>query len=426
VIETTDVAIIGAGPSGAIAAALLRKYGHRVVVLEQTHFPRFSIGESLLPQCMEFIAEAGMLDAVNSAGFQYKNGAAFARNGEKAAFDFRDKFSPGMGTTFQVQRARFDQVLAEEAAKAGADIRFGHRIDAFGYGEDERPLLTYFDNEGQRQQLSAGFVLDASGFGRVLPRLLDLELPSDFPLRMSLFTHIEDNISDPLHDRDKILIVVHPRFEEVWYWLIPFSNGRCSLGVVAPKGFFDTATSTPEQLLREAVNTSPDLSQLLANARFDTPVNQIGGYACNVKSLWGKGYALLGNAGEFLDPVFSSGVTIAMKSASLAAPLVNRALSGGEVDWETEYAQPLRLGVDTFRTYVTAWYEGSFQKVIFSQGQQPEVRAMIASILAGYAWDTNNPFVRESRRRLNTLVALCTEPAFSPTAGPSCEVLPCS
>jgi len=405
-IESTDVAIIGAGPSGSIAAALLRKLGHRVVVLEQAHFPRFSIGESLLPQCMEFIAEAGMLDAINNAGFQYKNGAAFARNGNHAAFDFRDKFSPGMGTTFQVQRARFDQLLAEEAAKAGADIRFGHRIEAFDH-DAGRPILTLLDNEGERRQISAGFVLDASGFGRVLPRLLGLELPSDFPVRMSLFTHIEDNISDPKHDRDKILIVVHPQFSDVWYWLIPFSNGRCSVGVVFPKGLFDTDKIAHEQLLRDAINASPDLSSLLGNARFDTPVRQLGGYACNVTSLWGKGYALLGNAGEFLDPVFSSGVTIAMKSASLAAPLVSRSLAGSDVDWEQEYARPLRQGVDTFRTYVTAWYDGSFQKVIFSKEHQADVRAMIASILAGYAWDTNNPFVRESQRRLTALVELC-------------------
>jgi flavin-dependent dehydrogenase len=136
-------------------------------------------------------------------------------------------------------------------------------------------------------------------------------------------------------------------------------------------------------------------------------VNAISGYSCNVKSLWGQGYALLGNAGDFLDPVFSSGVTIAMKSASLAAPLVDQQLRGAAVDWETAYAQPLRLGVETFRTYVTSWYEGGFQDVIFADNGQPDIRAKISSILAGYAWDTSNPLVKESRRRLNALVELC-------------------
>lgn len=408
-IETTDVAVIGAGPSGSIAAALLRQHDLKVTVLEQATFPRFSIGESLLPQCMEYMREAGLEEAVDRAGFQYKNGAAFARDGRYAAFDFRDKFSSGRGTTYQVQRATFDHLLASEAATTGAEFRYRHRLEAFDYHEGQ-PLLSYRDDQDRPRQLKAGYVLDASGFGRVLPRLLDLELPSDFPVRMAVFTHIEDRISDPAHDRDKILIVVHPEHDDVWYWLIPFSNGRCSVGVVARRDFFTDPTDTSEQriaVLQNALAQSPDLTRLLDEAVFDTEGRVIGGYSCKVKSLWGPGFALLGNAGEFLDPVFSSGVTIAMKSASLAAPLVARQLTGGTVDWEQEYAEPLRAGVDTFRTYVTGWYDGSFQKVVFATNHQPQVRAMISSILAGYAWDTENPFVRDSQRRLNTLVALC-------------------
>ncbi len=405
--ETTDVAIIGAGPSGTIAAALLRQYGHRVLILERSHFPRFSIGESLLPQCMTFIEEAGMTAAVAAAGFQPKNGAAFARDGREATFDFRRKTSPGPGTTFQVQRARFDQLLAEQAAAAGVDIRFGHSLEGLGETEAGTPRLAVRNDSGEELQVDCRFVLDASGFGRVLPRLLELETPSDFPVRQSLFTHIEDNIDDPRYDREKILIVVHPQREDVWYWLIPFSDGRSSIGVVAEEHFFAENTDGTE-LLRAAVAASPDLTHLLGNARFDSQVRRIHGYARNVTSLWGRNFALLGNAGEFLDPVFSSGVTIAMKSASLAAPLVDRQLRGETVAWEEEYAVPLKRGVDTFRAYVNAWYDGSFQEVIFSTRQQPEVRAMICSILAGYAWDTDNPFV-QNPARLQTLVALCRD-----------------
>jgi flavin-dependent dehydrogenase len=124
--------------------------------------------------------------------------------------------------------------------------------------------------------------------------------------------------------------------------------------------------------------------------------------------LWGKGYALLGNAGEFLDPVFSSGVTIALKSASLAAAALQRQFAGETVDWESEYAIPLKKGVDTFRTFVDSWYSGGFQKVIFYEKQQPEVRRMIAAILAGYAWDDSNPYAKESKRRLKALEEICS------------------
>ncbi len=152
---------------------------------------------------------------------------------------------------------------------------------------------------------------------------------------------------------------------------------------------------------------TPSLRQLLAHARWDTPARQIVGYSANVKSLWGPGYALLGNAGEFLDPVFSSGVTIAFKSASMAAALLQRQFAGEAVDWQSEYAVPLKKGVDTFRAFVESWYSGAFQRIIFRDGHLPEIRRMICSILAGYAWDQSNPYVRETQRRLATLEEIC-------------------
>ncbi|MBB5320264.1 NAD(P)/FAD-dependent oxidoreductase [Marinobacter oulmenensis] len=402
----SDVIIIGAGPSGAIAAALLRQKGHQVTILEKQHFPRFSIGESLLPQCMAFIEEAGMMPAVEAAGFQYKNGAAFHYDGRNGAFDFREKFTPGWGTTWQVQRDRFDQILAQEAEKQGTPIHYGHEITAADFS-GEQPVLSVRTDDGRQYQARARYVLDASGFGRVLPRLLDLETPSEFPVRVSLFTHIEDRIDHPGHDRNKILITVHPEHRDVWYWLIPFSNGRSSLGVVVRPDMLDARSGEPMAVLQQMVSEDPNLSEVLANAQWDTPVREIRGYSRNVRQLCGKNYALLGNAAEFLDPVFSSGVTIAMKSASLAVDVLDRQLRGETVDWQADYAEPLMVGVDTFRTYVNAWYEGSFQDVVFAENPSEQIKAMVSSILAGYAWDTDNPYVSESERRLGTLAEIC-------------------
>jgi hypothetical protein len=401
-----DALIIGAGPSGAVAAALLANRGRKVLVLEKDEFPRFSIGESLLPQCMVFLEEAGMLEAVQAGGFQVKNGAGFQYAGKYTDFNFTEKFTPGPGTTFQVQRARFDKILADESARSGADIRYRHEIIAVDVSES-RPRVTYRTPKSAVNTASANFLLDASGFGRVLPRLLDLESPSSFPVRQSCFTHVKDNISDLSFDRNKILISVHPKFRDIWYWTIPFSNGTCSLGVVAEKSSFDGYTDNLEERLMCMVHEEPRLSALLANAEIIQPARQITGYSANVKSLHGKGYALLGNAGEFLDPVFSSGVTIALKSASLAAALLDRQLSGETVDWETDYAVPLKTGVDTFRTFVTSWYDRRLQDIIFHHDQPATVKAMISSILAGYAWDNSNPYVNQSERRVNVLAEIC-------------------
>lgn len=406
--DKNNVIIIGAGPSGSIAGALLQNKGHQVTILEKDLFPRFSIGESLLPQCMEFIEQAGMLDAVKSAGFQLKSGAAFLHNGKYSEFCFSDKFTSGFDSTFQVQRNKFDALLASEAQRMGVEIRWQQEVTAVDF-TDSNPVLTVTESNGNCYQIEAAFVLDASGFGRVLPRLLDLEKPSDFPCRHSLFTHLEDRIDCASYDRNKIRIIVHPVYRGIWYWLIPFSNGRCSLGVVAEPNFLQSPGDDQEQIFRRLIAQEPELAELLKNAVFDTKVNSIKGYSANVSSLYGEGYALLGNAGEFLDPVFSSGVTIAMKSASLAAEVLDKQLNQQAVNWQQEFVEPLQKGVETFRTFVTSWYQGGLQNVVFYNQQQSNIKAMICSILAGYVWDEENPYVKNSGPRLKTLAELCRE-----------------
>ena len=406
--EQTEILIIGAGPAGSVAAGMLRQQGRQVLLLEREQFPRFSIGESLLPQSMEYLEAAGMLRDVVEAGFQFKNGAAFACGDQHAEFDFREKFSPGWGTTYQVQRATFDKILADAAERAGAEIRYRHEVIAVDVTGATAKVVAR-DVGGVEYQVEAQFLLDASGFGRILPRLLKLETPSNFPVRGAIFTHLQDGLAPGASfDRNKILITVHPEHCDVWFWTIPFSNGRCSLGVVAGTEYLAQYAGSDLDRLRAIVGEVAGLSALLANARWDTPARQIVGYSANVEALCGNHYALLGNAGEFLDPVFSSGVTIAFKSASLASACLRRQFAGAQVDWQADYDQPLRKGVDTFRAFVDAWYSGSFQKIIFFAHASTTVRGMLSSILAGYAWDQNNPYVAEPQRRLAVLEELCS------------------
>jgi len=400
-----DVAIIGAGPSGAVAAALLRRAGRSVLVLERQHFPRFSIGESLLPQSMAYLEEAGMLQAVVEAGFQYKNGAHFVYRDKVAAYDFRDKHTAGWGTTYQVERAVFDDLLIRCAAEQGAEVRFGHTVHAMKTGD--APVLDVANEAGARYQVHARFVLDASGFGRVLPRLLNLEAPTRMPTRAAIFTHVRDGIPVDAHDRNKITVAVHPGHRDVWYWMIPLAGGRSSVGCVAEAAFLDVPEEEREHRLRDLIRGEPTLSRLIGDAPFLMPVRHIGGYSANVERLHGPGYALLGNAGEFLDPVFSSGVTIALRSAHLAVETLLRQFSGEAVVWRDAYDVPLRKGIDTFRAFVERWYTGELQDMIFYPEQTPAIRRMISAILAGYAWDESNPYVAEPVRRLNALYEVC-------------------
>ncbi|OED84856.1 FAD-dependent oxidoreductase [Vibrio breoganii] len=405
--ECVQVIVVGAGPSGSIASALLKAQGIDVVVIEKTEFPRFSIGESLLPACMEVIEKAGMLTAVKQYGFQYKNGAAFRRGNTYSEIRFEDKFTAGPFSTYQVKRGEFDKLLADSASEQGVDIRYGHELKQLDFVSDKTLLLVERDG-GDTYEIQTNYVLDASGFGRVLPRLLDLEEPSCLPPRTALFTHIEDNVNalSMDYDREKILVSVHPENNDVWFWLIPFSDGTSSLGVVATPEFFDEYSTDKCLALKALVSEEPGLARLLEGAEYPNPIGELAGYSANVKHLATSNYALLGNAGEFLDPVFSSGVTIAMKSAEYAAECVVRQLAGNKVDWEKEYSEPLMTGVNTFRTYVEGWYDGSFQDVVFHQQPNERILEMISAILAGYAWDVSNPFVKHSKRKLTTLSEL--------------------
>ncbi len=404
-ILSTDVLVIGAGPAGSAVSSMLTNSGHDVLVMEKTVFPRFSIGESLLPQCMVDLEKAGLLEAVQQQNFQVKDGANFTFKEQFSSFLFKDKFSDGPSTTYQVQRAQFDNALIEQAQKMGVQVQFDRELKSIDIN-NEGTSKAYFQNkEGVEQQVNFKFVVDASGFGRALPKQLDLDLPSDFPSRQSLFCHFKDNFSQDF-DRQKILVAVHDENPDIWFWVIPFSDGTSSLGVVGEQKYFDAIEGTSKEKLDHFVSGSKQLSAFLQNAEFHQDIKTIKGYASNVKSLYGDNFVLLGNAGEFLDPVFSSGVTIALRSATLAAPLITKQLKGESVDWENEFSNELKKGVNTFKAFVESWYTGELQTIIMAPKPEPKIKQMICSILAGYTWDPENPYTRNSKRRLSTLANL--------------------
>lgn len=401
--DKLDVVIIGAGPSGAAAAAFLRQKGRSVEVIEKTHFPRFSIGESLLAQSVAILDDAGLLPAVKAGGFQFKDGAAFQLEDDYKDIYFPDKSSPGPGTTFQVMRSKFDKILADGAAEMGAKVVYGEEVTAFESDEDG-VRLTVKNEAGEVRTIEARFCLDGSGFGRTLSRLLDLETPSDFPPRQGIFCQVIDNIDDPTFDRNKILVSIHPEHRHVWYWLIPLADGITSMGVVGSPEIIQAAGATEQERLDNLVAKATRMNEVLKNKQPYREPGTIHGYACSVKSLFGPSYALLGNAAEFLDPVFSSGVTIALKSAQLATGLIDRQLNGETVDWQREFSDELYVGIDTFRACVATWYDESLQRIIFNKPEEAnDIVRHLTSVLAGYAWDRNNPIVQQPSKYLRTV-----------------------
>jgi flavin-dependent dehydrogenase len=407
----TDVLIIGAGPAGAVAAASLHRAGLRTLVVEKQRFPRFVIGESLLPRTMDLLKDVDLLDAVEARGFIHKTGAVFRRGEQICDFDFMNQSGDGWKYTYHVPRAEFDQTIADTVAARGVEMLYGHGVTAINFvnqhveAEIELP-------DGQRRSLRARFVLDCSGYGRVLPRLLNLETPSHYPVRESLFTHVTGDIRPTGRDEGKIWICMHPG--GAWLWIIPFSDGRTSVGVVAEPKFYADYPGDPEAQLRAIVMSDSNAAKRLAGMKVLFPPQRITGFACSVKQLFGPRYALAGNATEFLDPIFSSGVTLAMESGLRAAQVVTRELRGDTVSWQTDYADYLMQGVNTFRSYVNAWYDEKLPTILFAASRNPDVMRQICSVLAGYVWDKSNPYVAQADRALRALASISAAPQSKP------------
>jgi 2-polyprenyl-6-methoxyphenol hydroxylase-like FAD-dependent oxidoreductase len=395
----TDVLVIGAGPAGALAAALLHQEKIPLLVVEKQTFPRFVIGESLLPCSMNMLQNAGLLEAVEARRFMRKHGAVFLRGGQRCDFDFAEQSGDGWKYTYQVPRADFDQALIDAVIARGGDVRFQHSVTAVDFSP-ERARATV-EHNGEKMEVKAQFILDCSGYGRVLPRLLDLEQPSSQPPRAALFTHIAGDQRPLEREEGKIWVCVHP--DGAWIWIIPFSNGRTSVGVVAPPEFFEKYAGEPEAQLRAILMSDENATQRLGKMELLFPPQRVTGYSCSVKKLFGDRFALAGNASEFLDPVFSSGVALAMASAERAAQLLVRQRRGETTDWQTDYADFLMHGVKTFRSYINGWYDGKLPTIFFADQNNRDIMRQICSVLAGYVWDKSNPYVRQADRALSAL-----------------------
>ena len=403
-IEKTDVLVIGAGPAGCIAASIVHKNGLKVRVVEKVKFPRFVIGESLLPRVMDHLDETGLLEDVKKGGFQEKFGAKFVMDDKVCDFNFKEQFTKGWSWTWQVQRAQFDQILAEGVAKKGVPVEFEMGVTAIQFNEDETSVTTVEDVYGNKKQIEARYIIDASGYGRVIPNMLGLNKQSSFDPRKTHFTHFKDPNRPEGIEGNRITVVVHR--QEVWIWIIPFSTGVTSVGFVGNPEFFKDFPEDKTERMKALVADCEFLRERFKGQEMILEARTIEGYAITSTKFFGPGYVTAGNATEFLDPVFSSGVTFAMESGSTAAKLVSRKLKGQTVDFQKEYVDHMMQGINTFRTYVTSWYNGDLHQIFFSKNQDPEIKKQICSVLAGYVWDLDNPFVKKHERAIKALATI--------------------
>lgn len=398
--ENVEVLVMGAGPSGAVAASILHQKGIKIKVVEREKFPRFVIGESLIPRCMENFEEAGFIEGVLAKNFEKKFGARFLRGDEVCNFDFSQKFSEGWDWTWQLPRAEFDKTLTDILESRGVEIEFETTVENVVFNGNNS--VTTVSNKDGKKEIHANFIIDSSGYGRVLPKLLNLDAPSSLDPMAAIFVHLEDQRRPQGVEGTQITFDVLTL--KNWFWVIPFSENRSSLGFVCPKEYLEAIdTGDNTETFRNIIRESDYYRERFDGLDFLFEPKKILAYSSAVKKLYGPGFALTGNSAEFLDPVFSSGVCFASESAAMSAKLAARQLRGETVDWEKEYEEYIMYGVNVFRSYVKTWYSGELQKLFFHPEVNEDIRRKICSVLAGYVWDKENPFVAKHDRAVQAL-----------------------
>jgi flavin-dependent dehydrogenase len=382
------VVVIGGGPGGSVCAAALAKRGRRVLVLEKVRHPRFHLGESLLPLSMPVLEEIGVRDAAR-ARFMMKRGACFhSVSGQQARYGFDEAYGADRGGwALQVPRDEFDEMLLRHAATCGAEVREEWaatrvRFDgARAIGVDAR------EASGAEHAIDAAFVVDASGRDALMAHAARGTTLVPSLDKTAVFTHVRGAWRGEGAREGDIQIIV---FGGGWFWFIPFADGRTSVGAVVSSAWMRAA---PERdapaLFARAVSESQVATRLLVGATQLFEPRATADFSFHVRDIAGDGWIAVGDAGGFIDPLFSTGAHLAMHGGLLGANAIDAALEGGDLSraafagWEAT----MRRGADLFLGMVQAFYDGRLTPYIFAQQQHPYLRRAITSMLAGDVYD---------------------------------------
>jgi flavin-dependent dehydrogenase len=322
--ELCDVAVIGGGPAGSTAATLLAKRGYKVIALEKAHHPRFHIGESLLPMNLPVFERLGVLDKVRALGI-FKPGADFEADNERGynTYAFARAIGNSPPHAYQVWRQDFDKMLYDHARESGADAREGHEVLSVEQIGPRETRLEVRTDEGRSYGIQARYLVDASGRDAFLSAKKKLRRKNDEHQSAAIFGHFRGAEPRPGEDAGNISIY---RFDHGWMWMIPLPDGVMSIGAVCRPEYLKQRKGRTVEFLLDTLNQSPGLRRRIEQAELIGEVRVTGNYSYDSTRMGGPGWVLVGDAFAFLDPVFSSGVYLAMSGAEQAAAAVDTAL----------------------------------------------------------------------------------------------------
>jgi flavin-dependent dehydrogenase len=385
-----DVLVAGGGPAGSTAASWLARSGHRVILVERDEFPRFHIGESLLASVNDVLRAIGADERIRSAGFPQKWGASFmpADASIERYLDFATSPDVSAPQTWQVPRATFDHLLLRHAAASGADVRERHRVldAAFDAGGVTAAVQQTIDGAAAAPfTIRARVLLDASGRGSLLSRKFNLRIDEPRLANVAIFSHYS-GVPRPAGRRAGDIRIVARR-DLGWFWLIPISGELMSVGVVLPRAAFKAFGDLEHAaVLDRSIAETPAVADLLASARREWPVRVEKDFSFGSRAYAGDRWLLAGDAGSFLDPVFSTGVAIALESGLEAAQAAGAALRSGDVSARAfdRYARRQRARFRSFRRFVIGFYTPEFRDLFFAEDPPPRMFQSLVSIFAGY------------------------------------------
>ncbi|HET9923163.1 MAG TPA: NAD(P)/FAD-dependent oxidoreductase [Methylomirabilota bacterium] len=380
-----DVAVIGGGPGGSSTATALARSGRRVLLLERDRFPRFHIGESQLPWINGVLAVLGAHDAVAKAGFVEKWGASFWEiDGRPAAYvDFTAAVETPAPQTFQVPRARFDELLLRHAERSGVVVREGHRaVDAAFDGGGV--TLRYAGPDGLEQTARVAAVVDASGRAGFLARKIGRYETDAMLQHVAVHAQYEGIPRAEGRAAGDIRVLTRP--DVGWIWLIPLSETVTSVGAVVPQGLHRRESkATAEESLDHYLRSTPAAPDLLREARRVSPARFDADYSYLATKMAGDRWVAVGDAGSFLDPIFSTGVLLAMQGGLEAAEAIEAGLRAGDLSARrfARYERVVRRRYHYFRRFVVGFYDPYFRRLLFRRSRRLGIYEAVLSALAG-------------------------------------------